>query len=155
MSSLSYDIIYNIYFYVNDYSTINKFWIISKYFNKNYMTRYNKTYIHKFKILHNEFFTYLNILYLQEINIHQYLFHDYVSSKRLNKIDKSIYINDFMFIYNLYTNHIINILPKRKHKLLNKILSRGPNYIDRLFSLQFNKKLISINTKYIIPLIEI
>ena len=56
------------------------------------MTKYNKTYIHKFTILHNEFFTYLNILYLQEINIHQYLFHDYASSKRLNKIDKSNWI---------------------------------------------------------------
>ena len=47
LQSLPYDIIYNIYFYINDYSTINNFWIISKYFNRNYMTRYNKTYIHK------------------------------------------------------------------------------------------------------------
>lgn len=54
--SVPYDVIYNIYFYIDDYSTINKFWLISKYFNKHYMTRYNKTYIHKYKILYNNFF---------------------------------------------------------------------------------------------------
>ena len=153
--SLPYDIIYNIYFYINDYSTINNFWIISKGFNKNYMTRYNKTYIHKYKILYNEFFIYLQYLDLQNVNITTPLFFEYVSSKRLNKKDSKILIDDIFFIYNLYKQYIINILPLRKHRLLNKILSRGPNYLDRIFTLKFNKNLLSINTKYIIPLIDI
>ena len=155
LQSLPYDIIYNIYFYINDYSTINNFWIISKYFNRNYMTRYNKTYIHKYKILYNEFFIYLQYLDLQNVNITTPLFFEYVSSKRLNKKDSKIFINDIFFIYNLYKQYTINILPLRKHRLLNKILSRGPNYLDRIFTLKFNKNLLSINTKYIIPLIDI
>lgn len=155
LQSLPYDIIYNIYFYINDYSTINNFWIISKYFNRNYMTRYNKTYIHKYKILYNEFFIYLQYLDLQKVNITTPLFFEYVSSKRLNKKDSKIFINDIFFIYNLYKQYTINILPLRKHRLLNKILSRGPNYLDRIFTLKFNKNLLSINTKYIIPLIDI
>ena len=153
--SLPYDIIYNIYFYIDDYSTINKFWIVSKYFNKNYMTRYNKTYVHKYKILYNDFFIYLQYLDLQDVNITTPLFFEYVSSKLLNKMDSKILINDIFFIYNLYKQYLINILPERKHRLLNKILSRGPNYLDRIFTLNFNKNLISINTKYIIPLIDI
>lgn len=155
LQSLPYDIIYNIYFYINDYSTINNFWIISKYFNRNYMTRYNKTYIHKYKILYNEFFIYLQYLDLQNVNITTPLFFEYVCSKRLNKRDSKIFINDIFFIYNLYKQYIISILPLRKHRLLNKILSRGPNYLDRIFTLKFNKNLLSINTKYIIPLIDI
>lgn len=155
LQSLPYDIIYNIYFYINDYSTINNFWIISKYFNRNYMTRYNKTYIHKYKILYNEFFIYLQYLDLQKVNITTPLFFEYVSSKKLNKKDSKIFINDIFFIYNLYKQYIINILPLRKHRLLNKILSRGPNYLDRIFTLKFNKNLLSINTKNIIPLIDI
>lgn len=155
LQSLPYDIIYNIYFYINDYSTINNFWIISKYFNRNYMTRYNKTYIHKYKILYNEFFIYLQYLDLQNVNITTPLFFEYVSSKRLNKKDSKIFINDIFFIYNLYKQYTINILPLRKHRLLNKILSRGPNYLDRIFTLKFNKNLININTKNIIPLIDI
>lgn len=155
LQSLPYDIIYNIYFYINDYSTINNFWIISKYFNRNYMTRYNKTYIHKYKILYNEFFIYLQYLDLQNVNITTPLFFEYVSSKRLNKKDSKIFINDIFFIYNLYKQYIISILPLRKHRLLNKILSRGPNYLDRIFTLKFNKNLININTKNIIPLIDI
>ena len=155
LQSLPYDIIYNIYFYINDYSTINNFWIISKYFNRNYMTRYNKTYIHKYKILYNEFFIYLQYLDLQNVNITTPLFFEYVSSKKLNKKDSKIFINDIFFIYNLYKQYIINILPLRKHRLLNKILSRGPNYLDRIFTLKFNKNLLSINTKNIIPLIDI
>jgi hypothetical protein len=155
LQSLPYDIIYNIYFYINDYSTINNFWIISKYFNRNYMTRYNKTYIHKYKILYNEFFIYLQYLDLQNVNITTPLFFEYVSSKRLNKKDSKILIDDIFFIYNLYKQYIISILPLRKHRLLNKILSRGPNYLDRIFTLNFNKNLLSINTKYIIPLIDI
>ena len=155
LQSLPYDIIYNIYFYINDYSTINNFWIISKYFNRNYMTKYNKTYVHKYKILYNEFFIYLQYLDLQNVNITTPLFFEYVSSKRLNKKDSKILINDIFFIYNLYKQYTINILPLRKHRLLNKILSRGPNYLDRIFTLNFNKNLISINTKYIIPLIDI
>ena len=155
LQSLPYDIIYNIYFYINDYSTINNFWIISKYFNRNYMTRYNKTYIHKYKILYNEFFIYLQYLDLQKVNITTPLFFEYVCSKRLNKKDSKIFINDIFFIYNLYKQYIISILPLRKHRLLNKILSRGPNYLDRIFTLKFNKNLLSINTKNIIPLIDI
>jgi hypothetical protein len=153
--SLSYDIIYNIYFYLDDYSTINKFWILSKYFNKNYMTRYNKTYIHKYKILYNNFFIYLQYLDLQGVNITTPTFFAYVSAQRLNKRDSKILINDIFFIYNLYKQYIINILPERKHRLLNKILSRGPNYLDRIFTLTFNKNNIDIKIKYLIPLIKI
>jgi hypothetical protein len=155
LQSLPHDIIYHIYFYIDDYSTINNFWIISKYFNRNYMTKYNKTYVHKYKILYNEFFTYLQYLNLQDVNITTPLFFKYVSSKHLNKKDSKILIDDYFFIYNLYKQYLINILPLRKHRLLNKILSRGPNYLDRIFTLNFNKNLITINTKYIIPLIDI
>lgn len=153
--SLPYDIIYNIYFHMDDYSTINKFWLISKYFNKNYMTRYNKTYIHKYKILYNNFFIYLQYLDLQEVNINTPLLFQYVSSQYLNKNDSKILLQDILFIYNLYKQYLINILPTRKHHLLNKILSRGPNYLDRIFTLKFNKNNIKIKLKYILPLIKI
>lgn len=153
--SLPYDIIYNIYFYTDDYSTINNFWLISKYFSKNYMTRYNKTYIHKYKILFNNFFIYLQYLDLQEVNINTPLFFAYVSSHKLNKKDSKILLYDIFFIYNLYKQYLINILPESKHRLLNKILSRGPNYLDRIFTITFNKNNINIKIKYLIPLIKI
>lgn len=153
--SLPYDIIYNVYFYIDDYSTINNFWLISKYFNKNYMTRYNKTYIHKYKVLYNNFFVYLQYLDLQEVNINTRLFFTYVSSQRLNKTDSKILIRDIFFIYNLYKQYLINILPERKHRLLNKILSRGPNYLDKMFTITLNKNNINIKIKYLIPLIKI
>ncbi len=151
---LPYDIIYNIYFYIDDYSTINNFWFISKRFNQNYMTRYNKAYIHKYKILYNEFFLYLHILYLQKNDITNSMFFEYIFSKRLNKEHSLILMNDYLFIYNLYKNLLFDTLPSRKHKLLNKILSRGPNYLDKIFTLKINKNFINIKIKYLIPLIN-
>ena len=64
-SNIPNDIIYNIYFYTNDYCTASNFWLLSKDFNKNYMTKYNKTYKHKFMLLFNDIFTFLSLLPLK------------------------------------------------------------------------------------------
>lgn len=154
--SLSYDIIYNIYYYIDDYSTANNFWILSKQFNENYMKKYNKPYIHKYKILYNNFFVYLEYLYLQkQHNITISLFLEYVLFKNLSNHNRLILLNDIFFIYNLYKNFLIKVLPSHKYNSLNKILCGGPSYLDKIFSLKFNKNHINVKISNIIPLIDL
>ena len=46
------------YFFIDDYSTASNFWLLSKTFNKKYMSYYNKPYEHKYNILYNNIFTF-------------------------------------------------------------------------------------------------
>ena len=96
-----YEILYLIYFYIDDYRTACNFWLLNKFFTKNYMKKYNKNYEYKFKLLTSDLNNLLKIITPQN-NINNCI---------LDKND-DIYIitnrNDLKFCYNLYKKFLIN-----------------------------------------------
>lgn len=48
-----YELLYLIYFYIDDYETASNFWLLNKTFTTYYMNAYNTNYVHKFKLLTN------------------------------------------------------------------------------------------------------
>lgn len=147
--NLPYDIIFHIFFFVDDYPTIMSFYTLNKFFYYNYMRRYSITYKHKFAILYNEIFSFFKQLpYVnqQDDDIHMLMC---IKSMCIEPIYKPIITNDIMFIYRLYKSLIYeeafkklgaNIAPD----LTNLILIQGPNHIDRNTSIKFNKNKVTL-----------
>lgn len=165
--NLSFDIIYNIYFYINDYCTANNFWFLSKDFNILYMKNYNQAYKHKFKILFNKLFLFLSLLpesrrptdILKDIDFFQI-----ITCQSLNTNDKKMLKNDISFMYNLYKNFIFNQMiikldiqdQERSnadtdtlcHLLTNVVIVQGIYFLDKILIIKFNKNIVSINSPY-------
>jgi len=80
-----YDIIYLIYFYIDDYDTASNFWLLNKIFTEHYMNRYNKNYEFKFKLLVNKLDNILVTVAQDKL-----ISYDYENDK------------DIKFCYNLY-----------------------------------------------------
>ena len=59
---IPYDIVYKVYFYINDYCTLTKFWGLCKPFYKHYMKKYKQSYKHKYNIIYNDLFFFLSLL---------------------------------------------------------------------------------------------
>lgn len=158
--NVPYDIIYNIYFYINDYSTLNNFWLLSKEFNKNYMTKYNKQYIYKYNILYNNLFTFLSSLPEKNSGKHDIDFYELVTTSSLSKVDKKLIKNDIQFIYKLYKNFFIYYLTSDLSKLSNMyflnisdslsnvLIIQGPEFINKLINITINKNKVSIKSKH-------
>jgi hypothetical protein len=158
MQTLPYDIIYNIYFIIDDYITANNFWLLSKEFNQNYMTKYTRTYKHKFNILYKDFFTFLSLLPLYNLNsnLHPNFnsdidFYELVTTKFLSNRDKITISNDIRFLYYLYNNFLTYYLSNNTlaHQLSYVLLSQGPEFINSIIVITFNKNKIRIYPKYI------
>lgn len=158
MESLSYDIIYKIYFYIDDYCTASNFWLLSKTFNKNYMSYYNKCYEHKYNILYNNLFTFLSLL--PECRYDEYLdlvFYEMVTTKFLLKEEKQTVTNDIRFIYYFYKNFFIydffyeSYCDRRfrdeSNRLTCIILLKGPEFINKISTVIFNKNKLRIVSK--------
>lgn len=167
-TQLSYDIIYKIYFFIDDYSTASNFWLLSKTFNKKYMSYYNKPYEHKYNILYNNLFTFLSLLpewrydeYYLNLDID---FYELVTTKFLLKEEKQTVINDIRFIYYFYKNFFIYDLFFESYcnnrfrgidhfrgisyKVSRVILLKGPKFIDKITTVIFNKNKLKIVSKY-------
>lgn len=154
---LSFDIIYQIYFYIDDYCTANNFLFLCKTFTKNYMK--NAAYYHKFNILYKNLFSFL-ILLPETFNIidnrGDLAFFELLMCQSKNKIDKIMIRKDILFIYNLYKNFFLYYLANDSNKttinvsnnLSNIIILQGPVFINNLAVVNFNKNQVSIQPKY-------
>jgi hypothetical protein len=154
MQSLQHDIIYNIFFYIDDYITLNNFWILSKDFNKQYMTRYNKSYKHKFNVLFDKLFTFLSMLPEHNFSENDLDFFELVSSQCLEQRDKKTLHKDITFTYYLYKTHLLyfftpdcfnQYISSIANKLSNIIMLQGTKIINNITSLYFNKNTIKIS----------
>lgn len=154
---LDYDIIYNIYFYIDDYITLDHFWYLSPTFTKMYMKKYNKSYTHKFNILRKDLFSFLSKLpdrYCRDSDVQ---FYELVTTQCLQSRDKMILKNDITFIYNFYkkfftyyltpdlfNEYIINV----SKDLSSIIMLQGTKIIDKITNLCFNKNTVGLSCKY-------
>jgi hypothetical protein len=129
------DIIYNIYFYVDDYCTANYFWLLSKHFNIYYMTKYNRTYKHKFTILFNKLFLFLSLLPQTHKPIEtlaDVTFFELVTTQCLNKLDKKMLKTDISFIYYLYKTFVFNQLIMKCDDVISNINNEGTLNVDHV-----------------------
>jgi hypothetical protein len=92
---MTYELLYILYFYINDYETACNFWFLNKYFTKNYMNIYNKNYEHKYKLLTKQLDSMLKTIHEGNIN-------DKLVINKLN------YCNDIKFCYKLYKTSLID-----------------------------------------------
>ena len=157
MQSLPNDIIYNIYFYIDDYITLNKFWLLSADFNNQYMARYNKSYKHKFNVLFDKLFTFLSLLPENNFSENDLDFFELVSTQCLEQKDKKILHKDISFIYYLYKTHLLYFLTPDcfnqyissiANKLSNIIMLQGTEILNNITSLHFDKNIIKISCVY-------
>lgn len=165
MITLPFDIIYEIYFYIDDYITACNFWLLCKPFTKDYMKYIS--YKHKFNILFNNLFTFLVLLPENTNNVNNngdLVFYEMISTQSLNNYDKSLITNDIRFVYNLYKtfftyyfafNNLTNYEPVSSTRLFNLsanlsclIMLQGPDFINNFTIVNFKKNNVKILPKY-------
>ncbi len=142
--SLPYDVLYHIYYMIDDYPTMLNFSILDKTFYQNYIRRYNKSYKHKFSILFKDVFSFLAMLPHLKPHDDDIQIFMCIQSMCIEPVLKPIISKDILFVYRLYKNLIyeeamhklgVNLAPD----LTNMILIQGPNHIDRNSLIKFNK----------------
>jgi hypothetical protein len=149
---LHYDIIYKIYFWIDDYPTILSFFVLSKTFYENYIKKYNNSYKHRFMILFKKLFLFFKALpFLQlynennnESNILKCLDVSYIQPSF-----KQMIMHDIQFIYNLYKSLILQETIKKLGRNLapdvtNIILTQGPTHINKHTYIKLNKNKVNI-----------
>jgi len=162
MITLPFDIIYEIYFYLDDYITACNFWLLCKHFTKDYMKYIS--YKHKFNILFNNLFTFLVLLpentNNNENNNGDLDFYEMISTQFLNNYDKSLITNDIRFVYNLYKTFFVyyligNLTDDISPRLFNLstnlsslIMLQGPDFINNFTIVNFKKNNVKILPKY-------
>lgn len=147
--SLPYDVLYHIYFMIDDYPTLLNFSTLDKRFYYNYIRRYNSSYKHKFSVLFNDIFSFLALLpniHPKDDDIQIFMC---IKNMCIEPELKPIVSNDIIFMYRLYKSAIYEEAVKRlglnlAPDLTNMILIQGPNHIDRNSHIKFNKNKISI-----------
>jgi hypothetical protein len=156
-SNIPNDIIYNIYFYTNDYCTASNFWLLSKDFNKNYMTKYNKTYKHKFMLLFNDIFTFLSLLPLKNNTPSDIDFFELITVQIANNGDKKMLRNDIYFIYRVVKNFFMYYLTSDNidsfyFNILKNIsyatMLQGVEFLLDNIDITFDKNHVKIINKY-------
>jgi len=158
---ISFDIIYEIYFYIDDYITACNFWLLCKSFTKDYMKYYSRSYKHKFNILVNNLFAFLVLLpenTNNNINNNgDLVFYEMISTQFLNNYDKSLITNDIRFVYNLYKTFFIyyfasdNLTARLFNVSTNLsciIMLQGPDFINNFTIIDFKKNNVKIMSKY-------
>lgn len=148
---LPYDILYHIYFMVDDYSTLMKFFILNKTFYSEYIKKYSKTYTHKFNILFKDVFSFLSLLpNLKPDHDIQILM--CIQNMHVEPSLKDNILHDILFVYKLYKSAILEesirkLGPNLSVDLTNMILIQGPEHIDKNSKVICNKNKV----KLIIP----
>lgn len=157
ISFLPLDVIYNIYFYVDDYSTANNFLVLSKDFYNNFMK--NKARYHRFNILYESLFSFLMLLpetFGTNENIGDLAFYELLMCQSQSRRDKMMLSKDISFIYNLYRKFFIYYFANNTNKnsitiannLSNIIILQGPLFINNLVKLECNGNIVSIKSKF-------
>lgn len=153
---LDYDIIYKIYFYLDNYQDVCNMFLLDKFFLQNYLYRYKGPYKHKFRIIFNNIFRFLNLL--QNTNLTIYDIHFLIGSD--DPTFKTVVKNDIYKIYEIYKNSLkreirgwVNdaYLMTSGLSIINLILTQGQYNIDRFVKIEFNKKIKNSNENTIGP----
>jgi hypothetical protein len=155
MLSLPDDIIFKIFFYIDDYDTILSYYLLNKYFFNNYMKRYTVVYKHRFKIIFKDIFSFLSSLPLlkpKDYDIHLLMS---ISSMCIDPRNRKCICNDYIFVYKMYKDLIYTESFRRlginiATDLTNLILIQGPTHIDLNSKVLFNKELKN-KIKVILP----
>lgn len=146
---IPYDVLYHIYFMLDDYPTILNFMMLDKTFYYNYIRLYNKSYKHRFSVLFKDIFSFLAMLpnlHPKDDDIQIFMC---IQNMCIEPILKPIISNDIMFIYRLYKSHIYEEAVKKlgynlAPDLTNMILIQGTNHIDRNSKIIFNKNKVTL-----------
>ena len=148
---LNYDIIYQIFLKVDDYPTASNFFLLNKTFLHNYIYHYQKTsYKHKFRIIFNHIFSFLNILQFTTMKECDIAF--------LISLEPNVYFQrDIRIVYDLYKNTIRSGLQAAAEtedvkRISYIILTQGARIIDRMTCVQFNKNQIKITLDKSVPM---
>lgn len=151
---IPYDIVYKVYFYINDYCTLTKFWGLCKPFYKYYMKKYKQSYKHKYNIIYNDLFFFLTLLPDTDYaNINSNI-KFYTSLVEKSSWD---YKDDIKFIYRLYKVFFIKYftilkldydLYKECERLTSILLMQGPKFINGLVNVEFKWNKILIKPVY-------
>jgi len=141
-----FDVIYKIYFYVDDYCTANNFLLLCKDFYNNFMK--NKARHYKFNILYESLFSFLMLLpetFNTNENIGDLTFYEMIMCQSQNYHDKIMLSKDIRFIYHLYKNFFVYYFANNTNKnssltiannLSNIIILQGPLFINNLVKLE-------------------
>ena len=158
VSFLPLDVIYKIYFYVDDYCTANNFFLLCKDFYNNFMK--NKARHYKFNILHDSLFSFLMLLpetFNTNENIGDLTFYELLMCQSQNNHDKIMLSKDIRFIYHLYKNFFVYYFANDTNKnssltiatnLSNIIILQGPTFINNLVKLEYNGNIVSIKSRF-------
>ncbi len=123
-SSLPYDVVFTIYFHVDDYQTAQNFWTLNKTFNQAFMEKYNTAYLHLFNLLYTSLFQLFSTFpsYDGVLDIGDLL--GLQTSRNRNNLKR-----DISFVYNLYRTFIAEEL-RKQHNYNNLIRRAGPSIVD-------------------------
>lgn len=130
-----YDIIYRVYFYVDDYNTLQHFMILNKTFNKNYMQNYDVTYRHRINILFKCLCEFLEESDKERIS---------------NKICGALK-NDLKFLYFSIREFMVNqleyyysitFIQNVSFSLINIMMMQGEEFLKCMFLIKVNKNKI-------------
>lgn len=153
--NLPYDIIFKIFFYINDYDTILSYYLLNKHFYDNYMKRYTIVYKHRFKIIFKNIFSFLSLLPSLKPNNDDIHLLMSISSMCIDPRNRKTICNDYIFVYKMYKDLIYSESLRRlginiATDLTNLILIQGSTHIDLNSKVLFNKKLKN-KIKVILP----
>jgi hypothetical protein len=154
IDDLPFDVIYKIYFHVDDYTTAHEFWILNKHFTNNYMKRYNQSYRHLFSIIFKKLFGFLSLLphYTQ----HDIDFFCTFESQCQPLWVKRLIKRDIIFVYYLYkeflhTQIVWSDRPPQsaKESIVNTCLMGGPDFLDKYCTVSFNRNKVKLQSNVI------
>lgn len=163
MSQVHYDVIWLVYQQVDDYCTLNHFWILDKHFYIYYMKR-NAAYRHKLKILFNQLFTFLSLLPDTKMLENDIDFFTTVSCQCLESYQRTELRQAIGFVYTLFKNfltqelfryHDTDYMRKSAPIIAQVCLIQGPNFLDRYCHLNFNKQRVSIQAQTVSPVLNL
>jgi hypothetical protein len=110
--TLSYDIIYRIYFYIDHYPTLNNFWLLDKSFTDCYMNT-SMAFKHKFCILRAQLFDFILLLPLtdlynsKQLDENIWFYRKVMCCNYYTKLENQNYGNDILFMYNMYKPFLV------------------------------------------------
>jgi len=141
--SLPYDIIFKIFFYIDDYDTILSYNLLNKHFYYNYIKYYTTVYKYRFKVVFKDIFSFLSLLpslRAQDSDIHLLMS---LSSMCIDPRNRKCICNDYFFVYKMYKDLIYTESFRRlginlAQDLTNLILIQGATHNSKVL---FNKKL--------------
>jgi len=142
--SLPYDIIYNIYFYIDDYMTLTRFWILDKYFTRNYMNL-SAPYKHKFLTLRSQLFDFMTLLpYNSKQLDDDILFYKNVMCMGETKDDKEVYGKDIMFVYQFYKKLMyLEVVSVNFLFFIEFPYQSCLQLLDRVYRLEFKQNIVT------------